>query len=112
MAEVPHLAFPLRMNPDGTLADVEQDTIDDVRQCVHVLLRTEVGSRPLAPDVGIEDPTFTEGLDPVQVATRLEEMEDRAQVTITIEAPHTGEQRAQVNVELADQGVEEDADIS
>jgi phage baseplate assembly protein W len=100
MADVPHLAWPLRM--DGTsLADVEQDTIDDVRQCVNVLLHTPPGARPLAPDVGIEDLAFA-GVDGEVLAAQLEDQEDRATVRIVV-APtdETGEQVAELHVSLA-----------
>lgn len=102
MTDIPHIAYPLRLTATG-LEQVEQDSIDDVRQCVHVLLRTPVGARPLAPDVGVEDPTFSEGVDPEQLAAELEGQEDRARITITAAAPdETGEQAVQIAVDLAD----------
>lgn len=113
MPEVPHIAFPLRRDPDG-LAQVEQDELDDVRQCVHVLLLTPRGSRPLAPDIGVEDPTFADEIDTELLETQLEEMEDRARVTITSTGPDaTGEQQLEITVDLAsnpstDDGDEED----
>lgn len=102
MAEVPHLAFPLRIT-SGTFAAVEQDTIEDVRQCVHVLLSTPIGARPLAPEIGVEDPTFTEGIDPELMQAMLEEQEDRAAITVAVAlVSGTGEQHITVDVQLAE----------
>lgn len=104
--EIPHIAFPLRQAPaadGGGLVEVEQDTIDDVRQCVHVLLRTPLGVRPLAPQVGVEDPTFTR-VDGDVLAATLEDQEDRAAVTVTASpVDATGEQQIEVLVALADE---------
>lgn len=107
MTEIPHLAFPLRLAADG-LAVVEQDELDDVRQCVHVLLRTPLGARPLAPDVGVEDPTFSTGIDPEALTAQIEEQEDRARVTITASGPdETGEQNVTIAVAVAGAGDDE-----
>lgn len=57
-ANIPHLAVPFRIDGTGTAAVVEQDSVDDVAQCVETLLRTFVGERLELPDYGIEDPTF------------------------------------------------------
>lgn len=101
--EAPHLQWPLRLEPDGSLAAVEQDTLEDVEQCVHVLLRTERGSRPLAPAVGVEDPTFDNVIDPGRLSALLEEQEDRARVTVTVDGPdETGEVTVRVSVALRD----------
>jgi phage baseplate assembly protein W len=111
--EVPHLRWPFRLTagadipgqvPHAPLALVEQDSIDDVRQSIHLLLRTPPGSRPLAPRVGVHDPTFTAGVDADQLAAQLEELEPRARVTVS--APPTdgaGRQTVQIRVSLADQ---------
>lgn len=64
MAEIltPQIAFPLRLNATGTDAVVnEQDSDDDVMDCVEVLVSTERGERVDLPDYGIDDPTFTQG---------------------------------------------------
>lgn len=99
---VPHLAFPLRQAADGGLAVVEQDTIDDVRQCVHVLLRTPIGARPLAPAVGVDDPTFSSGVDGDELAARLEDQEPRATVSVSASVvDDTGGQEIEIDVALA-----------
>ena len=106
--EIPHLRWPLRI-ADGQLQLVEQDTLEDVRQCVHLLLRTPLGARPLAPEVGIEDPTFTAGVDADVLAGRLEEMEDRARITVdTTGVDEHGRQRVRVYVALAEDDAQQE----
>jgi phage baseplate assembly protein W len=103
MADVPHLQWPLRIH-DGRLQVVEQDTIEDVRQCVHALLVTPRGARPLAPELGIDDPTFI-GVDPERLAADLQDAEPRAIVTVELAGPDQhGQQQVPVHVELADAG--------
>lgn len=98
---VPHLAYPLRLSA-GRLEVVEQDTVEDVRQCVYVLLRTPRGARPLAPDVGIDDPTFTGGVDAPELAAELERQEERAEIEISTGGPDfAGREQVTVRVGLA-----------
>lgn len=100
--EVPHLKWPLEL-AGGMLLAVEQDTIDDVEQCVHVLRTTPLGSRPLAPEVGATDPTFV-GADAADLEARLTDPEfgePRADVTVTVEGDGP-EQTVSVQVALAE----------
>lgn len=102
MPDIPHLVWPLRLAASGQLADVEQDSLDDVRQAVRVLRSTPLGVRPLAPDIGLEDPTFASRVDPDLLTAVLEEQEDRARLTITAaDIDETGEQIVTVHVALA-----------
>jgi phage baseplate assembly protein W len=106
VADVPHLAFPLRLAEDGGFAVVEQDTLEDVRQCVHVVLVTPRGSRPLAPNVGIEDPAFMAGVDAAELQAALEGDDGEPRARVTIEADPVsagGEQSVSVRVDLADE---------
>lgn len=96
-----HLAFPLRLEPDGSLRQVAQDSLEDVRSCVHVNLHTPVGARPLAPDIGIDDITFSVGVDAESLTAELEGMEPRARVSITASPiDERGHQQLQVDVGL------------
>lgn len=86
------------------LAQVEQDSIEDVRQNVHSYLATERGERPLAPDFGLEDPTFGPTVNASRISSEIEEAENgRARVEITTVGPD-GQGRASVTVavDLAD----------
>jgi phage baseplate assembly protein W len=116
--DVPHLRWPFRLTagadlpgqvPHAPLQLVEQDTIDDVRQSVHLLMRTPRGARPLAPDVGIDDPTFSVGIDPQLLAAQIEEFEDRARVTVaTAGVDAAGQQTVTVRVALVDDDTDQE----
>jgi phage baseplate assembly protein W len=61
-ADIPQFSFPFRLQNDGTApVVVEQDSDDDIVDCVEVLLRTERGSREELPDYGIPDQAFKMG---------------------------------------------------
>jgi phage baseplate assembly protein W len=106
-----HLRWPFRLTSgaEPALQLVEQDTLADVRQSVQLLMVTAPGSRPLAPEVGIEDYVFTsDGIDPELLAARLEEFEDRARVTVTVvPADGSGHRVVQVHVALADDAAQD-----
>lgn len=57
MAETPHFAVPFRA-VGGRFAVNEQDTLDDVADCVEAALLTRVGERAEHPDYGTSDLTF------------------------------------------------------
>lgn len=80
MANVPHFSFPFRRLANGkTLAVVEQDTDDEVMDCVEVFLSTEQGERVELPDYGLPDQVFREGgVDMEQVHSQIEVWEPRA----------------------------------
>lgn len=64
MAKVitPHFDFPFRLSGSGRSAVyVEQDSDEEVTDCVEVLLRTPVGSREEVPDYGTPDYVFRQG---------------------------------------------------
>lgn len=95
---MPHLAFPLSLSVDGTFRDVEQDTLADVRQCVHALARTQRGSRPLSPQAGLEDVTFDSYIDPEVIEGELEEQEPRAEIEVEVATDAHGEAVVRINV--------------
>lgn len=101
MVDIPHWAFPMVLGPDGAFATVEQDLDDEVKQAVFLVSRTEIGSRPLAPDFGVDDPTFV-GVDAEALTATLEAQESRASVTVTVTGPdETGEEDVLIEVALA-----------
>lgn len=100
-ASVPHIAWPLELI-GGHLAVLEQDSLDEVTQAVNVLLHTPRGARVLAPDFGIDDPTFTEGLDTDEVLTQVAAYEDRAVVDVVeTVADDTGVVTTRLEIDLA-----------
>lgn len=57
MASARHPAWPFRV-VDGVVVTVEQDSIEEIEQCVEAVVNTIVGSRIDAPEYGIPDESF------------------------------------------------------
>ena len=76
------------MPPSGKFPTIEQDTPEDIAQCVEAAARTLVGSRLEAPEYGIPDETFKQ-LGPNESAevyvSAIEAMEPRAHLLGTAE---------------------------
>lgn len=98
---IPHLAFPFTIGEDGTAEVVEQDSLDEVAQCVQVLLSTPQGSRVVVPSYGVPDPTFV-GLDEATVEQAVSDWEPRAEVAVSIGQPPAN--AVSVTVAVATQG--------
>jgi len=85
----PHFATPFRLS-GSSFAVIEQDSAEEIEDCVEVVLRTMAGSRVEVPDFGIPDETFQQ-LEPNPTAetylNAISEWEPRARVlgTATIE---------------------------
>lgn len=86
--DIPHFDLPFRFGLGGSAVCVEQDSVDNVENCVEALFRTEVGQRLEMPEYGIPDQTFTEGgPDPTALATAIDKWEPRAASTLTVTNP-------------------------
>jgi phage baseplate assembly protein W len=79
---VPHLAIPFRFDVSGSAVVLAQDSLDEITQCVQILLSTPLGSREVTSDYGIPDPTFV-GADPAAITVAVATWEPRAAVTVT-----------------------------
>jgi phage baseplate assembly protein W len=55
----PHFALPFRVNTSGSAAVLDQDSEEEIAQCVRVLMSTTVGERIELPDYGIPSPVFS-----------------------------------------------------
>lgn len=77
---VPKFRWPFQMQPlNQGAAVVEQDSVQEVAQCVYAILATEEGTRPELPDFGLEDSAFKlGGLDLELIRDVAEEWEPRA----------------------------------
>jgi phage baseplate assembly protein W len=77
---VPKLAIPVRLS--GTkLATVEQDTQDEVAQCVYAVAATELGTRVERRDFGVTSPLFRQGgADLAEIQAAVERWEPRASI--------------------------------
>ena len=54
MADVPHFDLPFQLGPAGANV-VEQDSLDDIANCVIAVALTHIGFRELAPTFGVPD---------------------------------------------------------
>jgi phage baseplate assembly protein W len=83
MADNPHFALPLRF-VGTTFVENEQDSGDDVHDCVEAALRTHMGERETLPEFGVHDVTFE--LQPIQTDRLINDVvrsEPRATLEIT-----------------------------
>jgi phage baseplate assembly protein W len=107
MVDVPHFSFPFRMGVEGGFAVVEQDSPDEVVDCVEVLLRTPVGSREDLPEYGIEDPAFENEPDIAGILDAIGDWEPRAPVSdITSDVDDVDEFIQHIRVGIETEGSE------
>lgn len=81
MADVPHFDLPFRFVGDPPrVAEVEQDSIQDVAVCVEAVLRVRPGELMADPSFGTTDPTFDQPGDDTldNLVTEIEVWEPRA----------------------------------
>lgn len=106
--DTPKFKVPFRLSPTGEQATViEQDSVDEVAQCVEAVLRTYEGSRLEEPEFGIPDLTFSQGkLDLTGIERAIAEWEARASTDLTEEEIEAMIRRVVVNV-----NVRKEADI-
>lgn len=74
---IPHLKVPFALDRQGHARTTEQDSGDEIRQSVKVLLATRPGERLVIPDYGLADPAFA-GPDAGVIAEAVQRWEPRA----------------------------------
>lgn len=80
--DVPHLAFPLRVECGMFVTD-RQDSTDEVTTSVRNICSFEKGTRIERPDFGIDDPTLkTMPIDVTGIGQAIGDWEPRAEVEI------------------------------
>lgn len=97
---IPHFAFPFQLQ-GSSFAVVDQDTSDEIIQCVEVLLGTRTGQRVELPGYGIDDPLFTDQLDAQGILNAISDWEPRAVVTLDGEIDDTDELVEHIRVQVA-----------
>lgn len=87
--DVPHFAVPFNITSEGA-AMVEQDSDEDIMQCVEAICRTPRNSRLESPDFGIDEIVLREnGPDRNKLVNAITYWEPRARVAIDITSPDT-----------------------
>ncbi len=94
---LPHLAVPFQFDQGGFAVAVDQDTLDDVAQCVAVLCATTTGTRTALPSYGIEDPVFSQQVDTAGISRAIATWEPRAYTAVSA----TGGPQAKVVVDVS-----------
>lgn len=100
---LPHLAASMNLQPDGSFAFWQQDTIDEVTQSVEMVCGSLQGSRTVVPSFGLPDQAFTIP-DPNIIPTQINAFEKRAALTISISTSDNGTSSVKVGVSLAKKG--------
>jgi phage baseplate assembly protein W len=76
--QIPHFSLPFRIH-NGSAVVVEQDSTDEILDCVQAICSYPAGSRPEQPDFGIPDQTFRQGgVDTDAIAAAVDQWEPRA----------------------------------
>lgn len=81
MSFVPHFDLPFRIGSNHHAATVEQDTVEDISNCVRAILLTHIGERIELPSFGTPELTF--GRQPLQIGLLIDailEQEPRAAI--------------------------------
>lgn len=94
---IPKLAVPLELE-GSSFRTVEQDSIEEIAQCVEAILRTPLGSYELEPELGIPDQTFRTDMTGVERA--IDTYESRAGYALTMEERDDLVERIAVNIDL------------
>lgn len=81
--DIPHFDLPFRYL-NGKVVVVQQDMIDDIRNCVFAIASTEMGEREDLPEFGIASPVFeNEPIDTQAVLSKI--LQDEPRATILME---------------------------
>jgi hypothetical protein len=85
MVDFPHFDVPFRWGTNRHAVVVEQDSTEDLITCIQAIIRHEVGSRPEAPEFGINDPTFQAPVDIADIRAKI--IRDEPRVAFLLEGP-------------------------
>jgi phage baseplate assembly protein W len=101
MTDVPHFSLPFRFaTPQAAVS--EQDSLDEIADCVTAILLCPVGYRVEEPSFGIDDPTFqVQPIDTDAIREAIETWEERATVTLSQHPDLLDELIADVEAQLA-----------
>ena len=80
---IPHFSVPLTLLSNGQFAVNDQDSIDDLAQCVAACLATPVGSRMEVPDYGTDRAEFV-GPNPASIVAAVKEWDPRVDLDVTV----------------------------
>lgn len=83
--ERPHFALPFRFTAGAAVVN-EQDSVDEIEDCVLAIASYPIGSRIEKPAFGIPDQTFRQGgADPAVIAAAVNQWEPRAAALASVD---------------------------
>jgi phage baseplate assembly protein W len=84
--ETPHFLLPMTHNTNGDVLVLEQDTVEEIVQCIEVLIGFPIGSNRNVPTFGTPDITFkslsASAINSDQLKTAILQWEERAAMSI------------------------------
>lgn len=84
MAESPHFELPFRWGHDGHAPCVEQDSEEDIEQCVFAIINTPTGFRLESPTFGVRPMVLEENAPSLPLLqAAIAEWEPRAHAVLT-----------------------------
>ena len=100
MADIPHFDLPFRyLNAQPVV--VEQDSEEDVLNCVEAIVRTPVGERPELPTFGSDDWLFSiQPIPTMALINSISEQEPRAMATVEQEPDAFEDLAAKVRISV------------
>lgn len=100
MARIPHLKIPLEL-AGNSFATVEQDSPEDIAQCVKIILRTPFGSRDDVPTMGLTEQRYRAGgPNLAEIERQILEHEPRVDVLVELAPLLLDEALAEVGVRM------------
>lgn len=88
MTDIPHFALPFRfvtLAGGIQVAVNDQDTEEEIHDCVEAIIRYEAGQRPEAPDFGIDAQVFHVPVDPQPILEQIRDNEPRVDALVSSE---------------------------
>ncbi len=83
MTDIPQFSLPLRLDGNGDFAVNEQDSLDEITDCVQAIVRYPLGYRIEKPDFGVPEQEFQQGgADAQTIRRQIDKWEPRARETV------------------------------
>jgi phage baseplate assembly protein W len=81
---IPHFALPFRVD-NGAVVTTEQDSVDEIADCVQAVVVTPVGTRVEMPGFGMSSPVLTQSdsVPSTAILAALRRWEPRAAASVT-----------------------------
>lgn len=96
-----HLPYPFRWGSHGNAVEIDQDTDDEIINCVEVIVITPVGSLVDQGDFGAVDFIFQKNPSVITLTAQINKWEPRANVEITTQLDSVDSLMRLVEIQVA-----------